>query len=107
MIVVLNAPLNVTAQVLERRSDAQKSCDRRSTASPAARKTEEMRPVVHILAVGKAVVAAHSLLDVRCFSRIEARGRVCYSLNRFGLFFREGTSDHSSLSFYTVIFIGF
>lgn len=90
-------PLNVTTQVLERGSEAQKSCDRRSTASPATRNTEEVTPVVHVLAVRKAVATAHSLPDMRCFSRIEARDRVCYSLNRFGLLFGKGTSAHSSL----------
>lgn len=94
-------------QVLERGSEAQKSCDRRSTASLAARNTEEVRPVVHVLAVGKTVAAAHSLPDVRCFSRTEARGGVWYLLNRFGFLFGEGTSAHSSLSFCIVTFMWF
>lgn len=62
---------------------------------------------MHVLAVGKTVAAAHSLSDVRCFSRTEARGGVCYSLKRFGLLFGEGTSARSSLSFYIVTFMGF
>lgn len=77
---------------------------------PAARNTKEVRPVVHVLAEkaeGQAVAAAHSLPDVRCFSRIEARGGACYSLNRFGPLCEEGTSAHSSLSFYIVTFMGF
>lgn len=54
----LKYPLNVTTQVLERGSEEQKSCDRRTTASPATRNSEEVRSVVPVLAAGKVVAAA-------------------------------------------------
>lgn len=58
--------------------EAEKSCGGRLATSPDTTDTKDVRPVVPVLA------GAHSLLDMGCFScRIEARGRVCCSLNRF------------------------
>lgn len=54
----LKYPLNVTTQVRERGSEEQKSCDKRTTASPTTRNSEEVRSVVHVLAAGKVVAAA-------------------------------------------------